>query len=53
MKLEPQVEDEYENAQSRKAKPMQPIWLYLFWSKFFEDTFEKTQWSQVEQMQGM
>ena len=32
---------------------MQPVWLCMLWSKFFEQTFENTQWRKVEQMQPM
>ena len=30
---------------------MQPVWICLCWSKFFEDAFENTQWRKVKQMQ--
>ena len=32
---------------------MQPMWLCMLWSKFFEDTYEKTQWKKVKQTQPM
>ena len=32
---------------------MQPMWLYLFSDKQFEDTFENAQWGKVKQMQPM
>ena len=36
-------EETFENAQWRKVKQMQPMWLCLLWPKFFEDTYEETQ----------
>ena len=32
---------------------MHPVWLCMQWPKCIEDTFEKTQWRQVTQMQPM
>ena len=51
--IKQETEDAHENAQWRKAKPMQKDLLYLLWSKYFEDTFKKTQCGQVKQMQQM
>ena len=46
-------EDIFENAQWRKVKQMQPMWLCLFLGRQFQDSFENTQWGKVKQMQPM
>ena len=43
----------FENAQWRKIKQMQPMWLCLFSYRPFEATFENAQWRKVKQMQPM
>ena len=49
------LEDADENAQWGKAKPMQPMRLYVYSdpSTLIEDTFKKVQWRKVKQMQPM
>ena len=44
-----QFEEAFENAQWRKIKQMQPMWLCIPSGRRFEDTFEKTQWRKVKQ----
>ena len=43
-------EHTYENAQRRQVLQMQTIRICLLWSKFFEATFEKTQWRKIQPM---
>ena len=45
------LEDADENAQGGKTKPMQPMELCLFGSKYIEDTFKKKR--KVKPMQPM
>ena len=47
------VKKRSENAQWRKNKQMQPIWLWILLSRLFEDTFEDAQCWKVKQMQPM
>ena len=47
------VKKRSENAQWRKNKQMQPIWLWILLSRLFEDTFEDAQCWKVKQMQLM
>ena len=46
-------EGSFENAQRRKAKPMQPMRLFFLSGKQFEDTFENAQWNISKQMQSV
>ena len=41
----------FENTHWRKVEQMQPVWVWLLWSKFFEVSYEITQWRRVKQMQ--
>ena len=43
-----QFEDTFENAQWRKVKQMQSVWLCLFWGRPFEETYEDSQWRKVK-----
>ena len=44
-------ENTFENAQWRKVKQIQPIFLCILSGTQFEDTFENAQWRKVKQMQ--
>ena len=46
-----QFEEPFENAQWRKVKQMQPMWVRLFSGKQFDEAFENTQWREIKQMQ--
>ena len=46
-----QFEDTFENAQWRKNKQLQPMWLCILKCRQFEEAFENTQWWKVKQMQ--
>ena len=47
------LEDTFENAQWRKIKQMQPMWLCTLTGRPFEETFENAQQKEIEQMQPM
>ena len=51
--LEKIVGDSFENAQWRKVKQMQPMWLCILSGRRFVEAFENTQWRKVKQMQQM
>ena len=44
-------ENTFENAQWRKLKQVQPMWLCICSCQLFENTFENAQWRKVKQMQ--
>ena len=43
-------EETSENAQWRKVKQMQPMWLRVFSCKQFEEAFENAQWKKVKEI---
>ena len=46
-------EDTFDNAQWRKIKQKQSMWLCFFTGRRFEDTLENAQWRKIKQMQPM
>ena len=45
--------EEGEGVNQSHSKQMQRVWLCLFSSRSFDDTFENAQWRKVQQMQPM